>query len=86
MNRRSFITGIISASVAPMFLPGVGRLWRATVHVPHEFGFRERDYAGDWEWTPIGYGFWMRLGDGAIWLDISTQPDVMADMVVRPLY
>ena len=27
MNRRSFLTGILAACAAPLFLPGAGRIW-----------------------------------------------------------
>ena len=31
MTKRSFIKSLIAFSVAPMVLPGAGRLWKATI-------------------------------------------------------
>lgn len=45
MQRRSFIKSLIACSVAPMWLPGGGRLWKATLATP---AFNCELYTGTW--------------------------------------
>ena len=53
MNRRSFISSLLAGSIAPMFLPGAGRIWkmRENLTVPIRLGWYDvSDFQpGSWE-------------------------------------
>ena len=57
MKRRSFIRGILATCVAPMFLPGGGRIWKATF---------EQRWEVNPEWVDAPLEYYIMYSAGAI--------------------